>query len=292
MKHSVERQAVYPVKKHPSVRPAEARLRSHALKRYNGGFSNFMAGLMWVQLLQQSSVQPIQEENVSWEFTHLDGITELDPQFDTAYAFGATFLSVIKQDQTGAGLILEKWVKRRPYHWRPNYLLGFYYFDELKDAARGAQYMLRAARMNGAPPWISALGVRILSETGALAQALRQSLELYPGIKDSEGQFRLRRRMRALNFALQRKAWNSALATYREKRGGAPHSLGDLRPYLQSEIRGIASLFQNEIPEEVGDILKETFPFVYDPQRQEIVPAFDANAEGLEDTGVKRRSST
>lgn len=243
---------------------------------------------MWVQLLQQSTNQPIQDEHVSWEFTYLDGITELDPHFERAYSFGATFLSVFKQDSLGAKLILEKWVRRRPHYWRANYLLGFHYFHELKDANLGSLYILRAARMDSAPSWISSLGVRVLSETGALAQALKLSLELYPGINDLEGRFRLKRRIRSLNYTLQYKGWESALKKYRAKWQAEPETIRELRPFLQSEVREVSSVFDDKVSEELEEMIREPFAFYYDDISHGIKPSFNAKTLGLDVVGIER----
>lgn len=273
---------------HPSLKPIEAKYQSQALKKYNAGFAHFLSALMWVQLLQQSSHQPIQDGKVSWEFTHVDGITELDPQFDRAYSFGSTFLSVFKQDVLGSQLILEKWVKRRPYYWRANYLLGFHYFSELDDASRGSEYILKASAMENAPSWTTSLGVRMLSETGALAQALRISIELYPGIRDDEGRTRLKSRVRSLNYALQKKGWEAALHKYRKEQKAEPQQIQDLRSILHSEVRGIASLF-DQVPEDLKPLLAEPFQFYYDASSHSIQPMRDPLSLGITRVGVERK---
>lgn len=291
VKHSVEQRVGHPARYHPSIEPVEAKYHAKSFKKYAAGFDNFWAALLWVQLLQQSSHQPIHEGRVSWEFTHVDTITELEPNFDLAYRFGATFLSVFKQDRLGAKLILEKWVARQPYFWRPNYLLGFHYFSELNDPERGAEYILKAARLEGAPSWISSLGVRVLSETGALAQALKLSLDLFPGIKDPEGRDRLRRRIRSLNYGLQKKGWETALKKFRAEKKAEPLVISDLKPYLHSEVRAIATLFEHKMEEELEELIREPFRFHYDPTSLTIQPSFDLRAAGLSSVGVERKAT-
>jgi len=253
------------------LRPLQATYHGHSLKRYSLGFDNFIAGLIWIGLLQHADYCKLTEGNVSWEYAQLDAVTTLDPNFDQAYPFSAIFLSVFRQDKLGAKLMLEKWVKRAPNFWRANYMLGYHLYYEMNDYAAASKYILRAASMNRAPNWLSSLGVRLLSQTGALMQSLNLAIELYGEMSHPEGKVRLLRRIRALNYHTQRSAWERALDEYRRTTGHPPPSSVALHPFVLGEVRSLASMVnREEAPHEVQTALGEKFGFHYDATTQSI----------------------
>jgi hypothetical protein len=258
-----------PASMFPSISPIAATYQAKSLRRYSLGFQNLLSGMMWVRLLQKADTRPIKRGDVSWEFAQLDAITSLDIDFIQAYAYGSIALSVFRQDKIGARILLEKWVHRRPTYWRARYLLGYHLYYEMGDFRQGAKQLLIAASLPGAPPYLNALGIRLMSETGAIAQAMKLSLEIFPLVKDPEGIDRLTQRIRNLNFALQKAAWNRALTAYRARTHQEPDSLDDLRPYLFAEMRTVSSIVDNT-PESLRPMLKEVYQFRYSPQTRKI----------------------
>ena len=111
-----------------------------------------------------------------------------------------------------------------------------------------------------------------MSQAGALAQALKMSSELYPIVHSLEGQYRLRRRVRSLNYALQKAGWEQALAEYRKKNRKEPTNLAELRPLVLSQLRDIASIVPENEPDDLKPILQEAFRFRYDPAQKTIEP--------------------
>src|SRR5580698_6902036 len=65
-----------------SLKPIDASYQAESMKLYNLGFPNAFADLIWVDLLQRAEITPVPNDQVSWEYTQLDGITTLDPNFD------------------------------------------------------------------------------------------------------------------------------------------------------------------------------------------------------------------
>lgn len=262
-----------------------ALFQSRSLKKFSLGFSNVLAGAMWIRLVQKADTQPIRKGEVSWEYSQLDAITALDPNFEEAYSFGGIALSVFRQDKTGARMLLEKWVRHRPNYWRAHYMLGYHLYYELGNFSRGSKELLMAAGMAHAPSYLNALGIRLLSETGALAQALKMSIELFPLVKDREGQNRLVRRIRSLNYALQKAAWTNALSVYQKRYEKAPQQMRDIAPFASSELRTVASVV-DDIPVELHPVLKEIFEFRYNPNHHDIESAQSLKSMDLEGTGI------
>lgn len=255
----------------PSLYAQTAAYHARSLKRYSLGFGNALSDLLWIRLLQKARHQEASPGKVSWEFVQLDAITTLDRKFERAYPFGAAYLSVFLRDYLGAKIILEKWVRHRPHYWRTHYLLGYHLYYEMNQYEEAAREILQAASLEGAPQWLHALGVGLLSETGAFANALKVAISLYTSVHDEEGLSRLARRIRVLRYSMIRASWEHALGQYRFRYGREPKRLDDLTPLHATYSRELASLFENvEVPNRLRTLFAESFLFKYDSSSRKI----------------------
>jgi len=256
----------------PDLEPNQVGYRADSLKKLSFGFESFIASLLWVQLLQEAKHTPLKQNTLSWEFAQSNAITQLDPNFDVAYHFGSLFVSFFRRDKEGGKLLLEKWVKFRPTLWRAHHLLGMHYFLELKDPAKAAPHILKASQLPRAPAYISSLGIRLLSQSGATFSALQSAVELFTASQNLETRNRLALRIRALRWHLQKDSLQSALDTYRKKHRKAPSNLRDLDPFLnlslQREIGSAPSLSGGD--KALQFLLKESFPFKLSPDRRTV----------------------
>lgn len=287
-KFYLQRSSLVVKPKAPDLKPILASYHSQSLDKNALGFNMLLGAGIWVTLLQNSDYNPVSDENVSWEFTQLDSLTTLDPNNSRAYDYGSIFISVLRRDKLGGKLLLEKWTKKRTNFWKPWYLLGSHYFLELKDYASAAPLILKASTMANSPSWLSALGVRLLSESGQYYQALHTSLGLLPFLKDPEGKKRLLLRIRALNYQLQKKYWNDALTAYYNKNKKYPDELSLLRNDFANQRRELSSLrlLTNETEEDSSSILDEQFPFKLSPTKTEVVSANPEQTKTLESLGI------
>ncbi len=272
-----------------SLKPIQAGFHGNSLSRCSLGFKSLIADLIWVDLLQRASHKPIASEEVSWEYAQLDAITSLDPNFDRSYSFGAAFLSVFREDKLGAKLFLQKWVRRRPNHWYAHYVLGYHLFREMKEYKLAASHIFKAGSLEGAPSWLPALGIRLLSETGSLMQALDLSISLYADMRDTEGRYRLIQRIRNINFAIQKAGWEKALQAFLKTKKRRPVGVEELAAYLPNFERGVASLIANrERDDFLVSSLKEVFAFKYDLKANRVVSAVDPKDLGIDRVGIYR----
>lgn len=255
-----------------TLNPTLASYESKALKTFALGLDNAIAGVLWVDLLQNAKHTPVADDQVSWEYASTESITTLDPRFERAYSFGATFLSVFRRDKEGGRLLLEKWVRQKRNSWQPLYMLGVHYYLEMNNYEKAAPLILRASTMEGAPQWISSLGIRLLSEQGALMTALKSAIEIYPAIKEEQGRTRLTMRIRSLNWNLQKQAFEESLK---------PHSDSiKLR-------RSLSSLLENEeLHPEVVALLREKFEFYYSEEKKAVLGKDTKTAQLLQQVGI------
>jgi len=270
----------------PTIARDQANLELQSIKRFNLGFPSLVSGLLWVQLLQEAKLKSVNQGEVSWEFTRLNAITSLDPNMDVAFSFGAVFLSVFKRDRLGARIILEKWVRQRPNFWRAEYLLGYHLYYEMGLFKEGSEHLLRAASFEHSPGWLTSLGIRLLSATGALAQALRMTCDLYGAVHSVEGQLRLRKRVRSLNYALQKAGWEEALNNYHKQFHREPATIQELHSTLLAGVRDLSSIMPADVDPELKPLIHEGFKFIYDPKKHSIECAQKLEDIEIDITGV------
>ncbi len=290
-KHVSERHLGNLDERAPSLYAQAARYHADSLKRYSLGFDFVITDLLWLRLLDKARHKDAEPGKVSWEFAQLDAITSLDRNFQGAYPFGAAFLSVFLRDAEGARILLEKWVRYYPNNWRSHYSLGYHLYFEMQQYKPAAREILTAASLEGAPTWLTSLGIRLLSETGTLAQALRLAVSLVPAMRDNDGKARLLSRIRSLVYALQKASWQAALEGFRKQKHSEPKGIDDIRSHFISQTREIASVITTaEIPEDVVPLFAEVHSFRYDSAEKKIVPVKPQPA--LEQSGIYGRKGT
>ncbi len=94
-------------------------------------------------------------------YESVDILTDLDPWFWDAYLMADMILAWDFKRVDLANKLLHKAAKYRTADFKVPYYLGFNYFYFLKDNANGARYMMQAARLPGAPSYLSALATRL-----------------------------------------------------------------------------------------------------------------------------------
>lgn len=256
----------------PDLEPTQVAYRADSLKKLSFGFENFIASLLWIQLLQEAKHTPLKENTLSWEFAQTNAINRLDPNFDVAYHYGSLMVSFFRRDKEGGKLLLENWVKFRPTLWRAHHMLGMHYFLELNDSANAAPHIIKASQLPGAPAFISSLGVRLLSQSGATISALQSAIELFTASQNIEARARLAFRIRALRWHLQKESLQNALAAYRKTHLSNPKKIEDLVPHLNTSLqRDISSFGSDSSKDQVlQQLLKESFSFKLSPERNSV----------------------
>lgn len=275
----------------PQVTLESARFYSRSVHKFSLGFDNWIADLTWIQLLQGASHAPMGPGEVSWEYAKIHAINTLDPKFTKAYRFGASFLSIFRRDKIGAEDVLRKWTQIQPNIWQSHYAYGFHLFHEMEKLAPASVEILKAASLPNAPPFLSSLGVRLLSETGGNFAALQSAVEMYETMTDTEGRYRLVRQVRTLNYGLQKAAWIDGVARYRKQYQREPAALGDVEKLPPPPIDYVALVRQIAAPEDVRPLLTETFRFRYDPSTRKVVGLIAPDEGYLEKSGIMRERS-
>lgn len=188
-------------------RQIDARLGSHRateeilylwsgddVRRLFPGFESLMADVYWLRTVQYFGGQRAFGHDKKFEVLEplIDITVTLDPRFEIAYRYGATFLSEpppIGAGRPEAGVrILERGARANPRSWILMQNLGFFLYFHLGEPVRAARIMLDASRIPGAPFWFANMAADFMAKGGERETARKLWRRLYE--QAEEGQLR------------------------------------------------------------------------------------------------------
>ena len=139
-------------------------------------YDSFVADVYWMRVIQhyggQRRSQSV-EKRYDLLYPLLDLTTSLDPYFTGAYYFGSFFLA--EPLPSGAGrpdqavTLLTRGIEYQPQSWRLVQQLGFIHYWYRHDFTEAANWFGRAAKIPGAPAWLTALEATTRAEGGDIA---------------------------------------------------------------------------------------------------------------------------
>ena len=130
---------------------------TNSLKYVSAGLNRFLSAIFWIQTLMESDIERNGRIKNTWMYFRFLTISELDPLFLENYQYGGPYLSIIKDDLTGAEIIFLKGLKNYPNDYILNYNLAFLYFNEFNQPEKSLPYLLKVKDSPLAPKFIAAL---------------------------------------------------------------------------------------------------------------------------------------
>lgn len=97
------------------------------------GHGRFLGAITWVMTLLESDIEHYKEDGNSWMFYRFRSISIYDPKFYENYLYGGQYLSIIKDDISGASQIYKKGLEYYPNDFWLNYHAGFHFYFEAND---------------------------------------------------------------------------------------------------------------------------------------------------------------
>jgi hypothetical protein len=144
-----------------------------AMKRMALGYDALLADLYWIRSVVYFGRQGLSEDpgkTYDLLYPMLQLVTTLDPRFTVAYRFGAIFLAEPPPNGPGrpdlAVSLLEQGVEASPEKWEYLHAIGFTYYWSHRDFAQAAEWIERAARVPGSPPWLLATAGMMKAQAG------------------------------------------------------------------------------------------------------------------------------
>jgi len=136
------------------------------------GYHHLGADMLWLRLVQVIGKKRNSADEYEWMYHALDVITTLDPRYAYAYYAGGVILGDLANRPDLSTRLLEKGVKANPDVWNIPFLLGYNYYFLLGDLAKGAEYIMEAARRPDGPSYLPGLATRMAAEAGSPDTAL------------------------------------------------------------------------------------------------------------------------
>jgi len=143
----LDKPSVYVSKQQLATNP-----REDFLTLVSFGNKRLISDAMWIHTLLESDEEKYEKKDLNdWMYLRFRTISELDPKFYENYLFGGIYLSIIKDDTSGAALIYEAGLKQFPIDYRLNYNAGFNYYFEMGDFERGFEKLVKLEHMEQTP---------------------------------------------------------------------------------------------------------------------------------------------
>jgi tetratricopeptide (TPR) repeat protein len=136
------------------------------------GYHHLGADILWLRLVQVVGKKRNSADEYEWIYHALDVLTTLDPQYAYAYYAGGVILGDLANRPDLSIRLLERGVEANPDVWNIPFLLGYNYYFLLGDPAKGAEYIMQAARLPDGPSYLPGLATRMAAEAGNPETAL------------------------------------------------------------------------------------------------------------------------
>lgn len=176
----------------PAPQPRAWQLpQAQALKAVSLGYQNLWSVILWMQTVSYYGGH-LHDADFDYLAQLLDRVTQLNPLAEHAYFMAAVILPWHTGRIDDASKLLKRAMKVMPDRWEWPYYQGFNYFWFAGDVKRATAMLERAARMDGAPPIIASLALRLRSQAEGLDAALLYLDQLLRQKQDSHMQAMLR----------------------------------------------------------------------------------------------------
>lgn len=154
-------------------------LNDEMLTKFHLGFKRLESSFLWVSTIIESDIDHYKKKDLnSWMFRRFNSISNLDPKFHENYSFGGVYLSIIKDDIEGAGIIFNKGLKLFPHDYRLLKDASFHFFYESKDYHRAFELTQTIKKLYPEKKYFIWMITKLEAENGKLTDALA-SLDLY-----------------------------------------------------------------------------------------------------------------
>jgi len=192
------------------------------------GYHHLGADVLWLRFVQVLGEKRNTPDEFEWMYHALDVITTLDPRYAYAYQVGGIVLTELAHRVDLSNRILEKGLEANPDLWWLPFNLGYNYYFHLRDPARAAEYIARAARLPGGPAYLPGLATRMYAEANNPDVALDFLSAMTRQTDNAYVKAELETRMKELMIERDIRLLESAVGLYRQRHGAFPSRLGDL----------------------------------------------------------------
>jgi tetratricopeptide (TPR) repeat protein len=192
------------------------------------GYHHLGADILWLRLVQVVGKKRNSADEYEWMYHALGVLTTLDPQYAYAYYAGGVILGDIANRPDLSIRLLERGVTANPDVWNIPFLLGYNYYFLLGDPAKGAEYIMHAARLPDGPTYLPGLATRMAAEAGSPDTALAFLEARLRETQDVDMREFLANRMKEVIIERDLRLLGAAVEAYRMQHQAFPETLADL----------------------------------------------------------------
>lgn len=162
-----------------------------------------------------------------------DLVTDLDPDFDIAYAFAAQAIPYHLGRERWvntreAMLLLEKGMRRFPEYIYLRILLAYNYSYFQGEHAKAAVLLDETSRMPGAPLYLARLATRLYAQSGLVDKGLALAQALVDSADDPKSREAFELRVKELELERSLQAVDAALKAFQTREGRPAASIEEL----------------------------------------------------------------
>jgi tetratricopeptide (TPR) repeat protein len=217
-------------------------LQGKRLKGFSLGFEGLIADWYWMQSLQyigdkvtksqgDINLENLQPLNPRLLYPLLDNATDLDPQFMTAYSYGAVVLPAINPEQ--AIKIAEKGIANNPQDWRLYQHLGYIYW-RLQNYEKAAEVYAEGAKIEGAPAFLQMMTAQMKNQGGSRDTARAIYEQMYRDAQDAQTKENAQLHLLKLDSLDERDAIQPALEEFRKRNNRCAANWNEMFPFLRN----------------------------------------------------------
>jgi len=141
---------------------------------------HFLADMLWMRTSYYFGSHALTDRKYTYLFHLLDIITDLSPEWENPYFFGAVILPTEGNAVEDGLYLIEKGIIHHPETWELWFFKGYYLWKKQEDLIGGAEALHRASLLPGAPVYLANLSATLATQEGQKELAmrfLRQALE-------------------------------------------------------------------------------------------------------------------
>ena len=162
-------------------------LNDEMIKKFNLGFRRLESSFLWISTILESDIDHYKKKDLnSWMFRRFNSISILEPLFYENYSFGGMYLSIIKDDLTGASLLYNRGLN---YYKNDFNLLrdaGFHFYFEVEDYKRAYEIYSKLKNHPKASPIIISSLARLEKSQGNSEEAFTVLLNKFMQLQDKQ----------------------------------------------------------------------------------------------------------
>ncbi len=218
-------------------------LQGSKIKGFTLGFNGLMADWYWMQALQYigDKVTNSKDANINLEnlrplnprllYPLLDNATSLDPQFLTAYSYGAIVLPAI--DSQLAIKIAEKGITNNPNEWRLYQHLGYIYW-RLKDFDKASESYQKGSQIEGSPSFMRMMAAQMKTQGGSRQTARIMYQQMLSEAQDSQTKEVATMKLMQIDSLDEREAIQNVLNSFRNQQNRCINNWAEIFPMLKN----------------------------------------------------------